>query len=69
MQKSLKSSDINFYKSKTLYKYFAPTIDKKPVIEKVKYWPISPSLYIPFFKRGKSIKEAIEPQIITHVEI
>ena len=37
--------------------------------ENVKYCPRSPSLYIPFFKKGKSIKDAIDPQIITQIEM
>ena len=39
------------------------------VIEKVRYWYKSPSSYTLFLRSGKSIKDAIEPQIITQTEI
>ena len=69
MQKLLKDLDINFYSFKRSKIFLAPKIDMKAVIENVKYWPSSPWLYRPFLSMGKSIKEAIEPQIITQTEM
>ena len=69
VQKSLKDLDIDFYKFILLKIFLAEIIEIIAVKENVKYWPISPSEYMPFFRKGKSIKEAIDPQIMTQTEM
>ena len=69
MRRLLRDLDIDFYNFIFLKIFLAEIMEIMAVKVNVRYCPKSPSLYMPFFRKGRSIKEAIDPQIITQTEI